>query len=275
MRNFLFIAIFLISISVYAVIHYSINNHHNNRVLRVGVECDYPPNNWEEERPTGSNVPLANKEGFYAEGYDIQIAKIVAKSIGAELEIKKLAWDDLIPALNRNEIDVIFSGMLDTAERRKLIDFTETYEETMTEYGVFVHKNGKWADAKNLTDFAGARFIAQKDTNLDSAINQLQGAVHLPPVDTVSNVFDTIVKNEADGTVVDIQFMNSCKKTYPELKGLKFPKDNGFVLNYSGICAGVRKNDTKLADEINNVLKKIPLHERQKIMDISILKSEG
>ena len=275
MKNFLLIVVLLVGITFYFGIHYALNNNDEERVLRIGVECDYPPNNWEEPRHTGSNVPLINKEGFYAEGYDIQIAKIVAKAIGAKLEIKKIAWNDLIPALNRREIDAIFSGMLDTSERKKLIDFTETYEEKTTEYGVFVHKDGKWADAKNLTDFSGARFIAQKDTNLDAVINQLPGAVHLQPVDTVGKVFDSLIKNEADGTIVDVQFMNSYRKIYPDLEGITFPKDKGFVFNYSGICAGIRKNDAKLADEINNVLKNLSQQDRQKIMDRAIILSNG
>ena len=36
------------------------------RVIRVGVECAYAPNNWEESKPSKSDFPLANHPGFYA-----------------------------------------------------------------------------------------------------------------------------------------------------------------------------------------------------------------
>ncbi|MBR1486710.1 MAG: transporter substrate-binding domain-containing protein, partial [Synergistaceae bacterium] len=202
MKNYFWarLIVVLLSIAVYASVRYDSGN---GRVLRVGTECDYAPNNWEENHPTDSNVPLENKEGFYAEGYDIQIAKIVAKSIGAKLEVKKFAWEELIPALNHREIDVIFSGMLDTSERKKLIAFTDTYEDSVTEYAILVHKDGKWSDAKNLTDFGGARFVGQEDTNFDVAIEQLPGAIHLPPVDTFSKMLEAIKNNDADGIIVD------------------------------------------------------------------------
>ncbi|MBQ6113495.1 MAG: transporter substrate-binding domain-containing protein, partial [Synergistaceae bacterium] len=88
----------------------------SKQVLRIGVECDYAPNNWEEKEPTDFNVPLSNFSGLYAEGYDIQMAKLVADKLNFNLEVKKIAWENLIPALQNGEIDAIFSGMLDTEE---------------------------------------------------------------------------------------------------------------------------------------------------------------
>ena len=267
MKNFLLVAVMLFCATVYAGIRY---NSNSDRVLRVGTECDYAPNNWEEHKQTDSNVPLANKEGFYAEGYDIQVAKIVAQSIGAKLEVKKIAWEDLIPALNRREIDAIFSGMLDTSERKQSIAFTDTYEDRVTEYAILVQKYGRWANAKKLTDFEGARFVGQEDTNLDAAIDQIPGAIHLPPVATAAEMLHAINHNEADGIITDFEIINSYVKTYPHLKAIRLPKNETFVFDYTGVCAGVRKTDVKLAKEINSALKNISQHERQKIMDRSV-----
>jgi len=271
LKNFLLVAVLLLCASIFAAVHFNANE----RILRVGVECDYPPNNWEEERMSNINVPIVNKSGFYADGYDIQIAKIVAKSIGAELKIKKIAWEDLIPALNRREIDAIFSGMLDTSERKKLIDFSESYEERMTEYAILVQKDGPFADAKNLTDFVGARFVGQENSNFDDAIEQITGAIHLPPVAIASKMLEKLLKNEADGIVTDVELINSYVKNNPSLTGIIFPKDKSLVFDYTGVCAGVRKSDVNLTKEINVVLKNIPMQERQKIMDNSRLRSEN
>ena len=268
MKNFFLLLLLVLGVSIYFGSSFSARS----RVLRVGSECDYAPNNWEENHSTDSNVPLTNNDGFYAEGYDIQIAKIVAESIGAKLEVKKIAWEDLIPALNRNEIDAIFSGMLDTSERKLEISFTDTYEDSVTEYGILVQKDGRWADAKKITDFEGARFVGQVDTNLDTAIEQIPGAVHLPPVDSVSKMFDALNDNKADGIITDYDMTASYVKTYPNLKAVRLPKDSTFVFDYTGVCAGVRKNDKKLAREINRALKKVSPRERQKIMDKSIVR---
>ncbi|MBR2209166.1 MAG: transporter substrate-binding domain-containing protein [Synergistaceae bacterium] len=267
MKNFLLVAVMLFCITVYAGVRYDTKG---DRVLRVGTECDYAPNNWEEHRETDSNVPLANKEGYYAEGYDIQVAKIVAKSIGAKLEVRKIAWEDLIPALNRREIDAIFSGMLDTSERKQSIAFTDTYEDRVTEYAILVQKYGRWANAKKLTDFEGARFVGQEGTNLDDAIDQLPGAIHLPPVDTAAKMIEALNRGKADGIITDFEIMSSYVKTYPHLKAIRLPKNETFVFDYTGVCAGVRKTDVKLTKEINSALKNISQHERKRLMDRSV-----
>jgi len=266
MKNFLLISVLLLSISIYAGMKFN----KSNRILRVGSECDYAPHNWEERRSTNSNVALANIEGSYAEGYDIQIAKSVAKSIGAKLEVKKLAWDDLIPALNRREIDAIFSGMLDTSERRNLINFSDIYEVKKIEYGILVRKDGKFSNAKKLTDFSGAKFVGQEGTNLDSAIYQIPGAIRLDPVKTVQEMFKKILSGEADAIIVGSETIDANVKANPELTGIIFPPDRTFIFDYNGICAGVRKSDAKLLREINGALSDISPRERQRIMDRTI-----
>ncbi|MBR2209167.1 MAG: transporter substrate-binding domain-containing protein [Synergistaceae bacterium] len=267
MRNFFLISVLLLCISIYAGIRYNANN---GRMLRVGTECDYAPHNWEEDHPTDSNVPLANKEGFYAEGYDIQIAKVVADSIGSKLEVKKLEWDDLIPALNRREIDAIFSGMLDSSARREVIAFSDIYEVQKIEYGVLVRRDGNYSKAKKMTDFAGARFVGQEDTNLDRGIAQLPGAVRLEPVKTTTEMFDKLFNGEVDGIIIGTEKISANVKANPEIVGITFPEDEGFKFDYTGICAGVRKQDTRLQKEINDALKDLNQRERQRIMDRTI-----
>lgn len=267
MKKYLLILLLVILVLVYAGIHFS---SHEARVLRIGVECDYPPNNWEEDVQTDSNVPLANKEGFYAEGYDIQIAKLVAKSLGAKLEVQKISWMDLIQALNRREIDAIFSGMLDTVERRKIMAFSDVYDVQSSECAIMVRRNGKYAEARNLKDFIGASFVAQKDSNFDRAITQVKGAIHLPPVTKINEIFDKLRNREADATVVDLDSARTYERVYPNFMMVRFPEGEGIKFDFKGICAGVRKTDTELLSEINEALKNIPKRDRQRIMDQSV-----
>lgn len=267
MKNFLLVSVLLLCATVYAWLSF---HSGSGRVLRVGTECDYAPNNWEEDHETDSNVPLANHKGYYAEGYDIQVAKIVAKSMGVQLEVKKIKWEDLIPALNRREIDAIFSGMLDTGERRTLIAFTDPYEDSVMEYAAFVRKDGKWANAAKLTDFADARFVGQENSNLDEAINQLPGVIHLPPVSTLGEMIRMLVNNEADGIITDAEALETYEKVYPDFISIRFPKDETFKFDHSGVCAGVRKTDVALTREMNKAIKSISKRERQRLMDRSI-----
>lgn len=240
------------------------------RVLRVGVECDYPPNNWTENVKSDSNVPLANKPGLYAEGYDIQIAKVVAGKINANLEVYQIAWQDLLPALNRGEIDAVFSGMFDTEERKKLAAFSQTYESAKSEYAIIVNKQSKFLNAKTLSDFSGARLLAQKNTTLDSAIDQVPQVVHVPPLESVSEVLQRVLNGEVDGLVVNVDTGRSYERTYSSLKLITFPEGKGFTLGFHGVCAGVRKRDKDLLNDINRAIGSISQRERVRIMDSSV-----
>ncbi|MBR2209163.1 MAG: transporter substrate-binding domain-containing protein [Synergistaceae bacterium] len=272
MKKIIIILILAIPVSIYIGFNllFSYKGATEARVFRIGTECDLPPNNWAENIPTDSNVPLENEDDLYADGYDIQIAKLVAKSMGAELEVFKLSWHDLVPALNDHEIDAIFSGMLDTSERKKSMSFSDVYEVQSGEYCIMVNKKGKYADAKNFKDFIGATFVAQKNSNFDRAIAQIKGAIHMPPVMMVQEIFDKLRNREADATVIDLESAKTYERVYPGFIMIKLPKGEGFKFDFTGICAGVRKDDTRLLNKINGALRGISKRERQKIMDRSI-----
>lgn len=158
--------------------------------FRVGMECAYAPNNWQESEATDSNVPVENVAGTYAEGYDVQIAKAIAEGLGKELVIVKLSWDGLIDALNQGQIDAIIAGMMDTAERRESINFSEPYRETT--YGLMVLADSPYLNATSIQDFSGAAVLGQQGTALDDVIEQIEGVDHLSPVGSVPDMISRL-----------------------------------------------------------------------------------
>ncbi|MBQ7544359.1 MAG: transporter substrate-binding domain-containing protein [Synergistaceae bacterium] len=252
---------------------YFTRNMDSGKVLRIGVECDYAPNNWEENAQTKTNFPIVNEPGHYAEGYDLQIAKLVADELHMKLEVRKIAWNDLQDALNRGEIDAIFSGMLDSPERRKKSAFSDVYDITKTEYTIVVNNKSSYWNAEKLADFAGARLVAQRGTHLDDVIDQIEGVIHMPPVETVTQMLNMVINNQVDGTVINLDTGQSYQRKHRNLKVIAFPEGEGFKLEFSGICAAVRKDDNKLLEGINAALAKISKRDRQKVMDRAIART--
>ena len=267
MKKYVVLLILLACMYVYVQQSGDTEKIESNPVLRIGAECDYVPNSWEETKPTPSNLPIANHKGYYAEGYDIQIAKIVARELGLTLEVKKIAWNDLLPSLNSGEVDAVFSSMLDTEERKKIAAFSEPYEVKKAEYGIIVDSVSPYITAKSLKDFDGAKIIGEKGTKLDEVIDQIPGAIHLKPTAKVQGMIDAVLQDEADGAVIDHDTGHYYELTNKNLTLIKFPENEGFELGFTGVCAGVRKDDTELLHKINIALGKISRNERQKIMD--------
>ena len=82
--------------------------------LRVGMEPGYMP------------FEMTNKKGDIV-GFDVDMAKRMAKAMGVKLELVSTAWDGIIPALLTEKFDIIMSGMTLTQERNMKISFADPY----------------------------------------------------------------------------------------------------------------------------------------------------
>ena len=230
------------------------------RQIRVGMECAYAPNNWQEDTATDLNVPIENLPGFYADGNDVQIARHIAEYLDADLVVVKLAWSGLIEALNQGQIDMIIAGMADTEERRQSINFSEPYKTT--EYGLVVNGDSEYAGATSLSDFAGASVLGQKDTMLDTVIDQIEGVNHLPAVDSVPNQIARLEQRTCDAIVVNMENTPGYLATNPSFKVIEFADGEGFTLGFRGSCVGLRKDDTELLDQVNAALAELSEEDR-------------
>ena len=77
------------------------------------TDATYPP---EESIPTGSTKPI---------GSDIDIASAVAAQMGVKANFKNTTFDSIIAALKAKKCDAVISGMNDTPDRRKQVDFVD------------------------------------------------------------------------------------------------------------------------------------------------------
>ncbi|MBO7377990.1 MAG: transporter substrate-binding domain-containing protein, partial [Clostridia bacterium] len=97
-------------------------------VLKIAMECAYAPFNWSQTTPANGAVKIANAGNpFYANGYDVQIAKYIAAELGMQLEIYAEEWESLITGVQAGTYTGIIAGMSPTAEREEEVDFTECY----------------------------------------------------------------------------------------------------------------------------------------------------
>jgi polar amino acid transport system substrate-binding protein len=84
--------------------------------LEVGMEVKFFP--FEYTDTNGKPV-----------GFDVELAKLAARELGVEIEIKDMEFSGLIPALQAGKIDMIISGMTRTPARAKTVSFTQPYFE--------------------------------------------------------------------------------------------------------------------------------------------------
>ncbi|WP_291649430.1 transporter substrate-binding domain-containing protein [Clostridium sp.] len=234
----------------------------NENVFRVGMEAGYPPFNWTQMNDSNGAVKI-DGSSEYAGGYDVEIAKKIAEGLGKELVIVKTEWDGLVPALTSGKIDVIIAGMSPTAERKETIDFSNNYYQS--QLVMVVKSNGKYANAKSLADFNGAKVTAQLNTFHYSVIDQIEGVDKQEAMDNFPAMRVALESGVIDAYVSEKPEAVSAQSANSNFKMIEL--QNGFVTNPEDTqtAVGIKKN-SDLTGRINEILSGISEEEQVNIM---------
>lgn len=230
--------------------------------LRVGMEAAYAPYNWQATEESEFTIPIENVSGAFADGYDVQITKKIAEGLEMEPVAIKLEWDGLIEALGQGQIDLIIAGMTATPEREESIDFTDPYY--VGTYGLMVQKGSEYENATSIQDFAGAAVLGQKDTLLDTVIDEIKDVNHLSPVPTVPDQISNLLAGSCDAITFDVGNIQSMTEAHPELVGLIFDEGKGFSEEVP-VNVGIGKGQDDIVAKMNDILAAISEDERQAI----------
>ena len=131
------------------------------RTLRVAMECSYAPYNWTQPTDANGAVPVSGSSD-YANGYDVMMAKKIAETLDYNLEIVKLDWDSLVPAVQSGTVDCVIAGQSITEERMQSVDFSDPYYYATVV--TIVKADGPYADAASVADLKGATATSQQNT---------------------------------------------------------------------------------------------------------------
>ena len=246
---------------------FKVKSTSDQNTLKVGMECAYAPFNWIQ--PNGNNGAVKISGGWYACGYDVYMAKMIAEKMGKKLEIVKIDWDGLLPALTSGKIDAIIAGMSATPERRRAIDFTNNYYTS--NIVVVLKKNSPYISARSLSDLEGARITGQLSTVHYDLIDQIPGVKKKTAMEDFSSMVSAVNAGKVDGYVSEKPAAMTAVYTNPSLTYIEFDPDQGFKFSQDdvAIAIGVRKGN-KLKDEINEVLSSIDEQTKTELMNEAV-----
>lgn len=234
--------------------------------LVVGMEANYAPFNWSQANDENGAVEIANSPGEYVNGYDVQIAKKIADSLGKKLEVEKLEWDGLAPALMSGKIDAIIAGMSPTEERKKEIDFSNNYYSS--DLVIVVSEDSPYVNSKSLDDFKGARITGQLNTFHYDVLDQINGVDKQDAMESFPSMISAVLANKIDGYISEKPGAMSAVASNPSLTYVEFEEGRGFETSDedTSIAVGLQKG-SELTDGINEVLANISDDERESIMN--------
>ena len=229
--------------------------------LVVGMECNYAPFNWSQIEKTENTVQISDVD--YADGYDVQIARMLADKLGKDLRIVKLDWDSLIPSLNAGEIDCVIAGMTETEERKEVINFTTPYYES--QMVVIVKADSDLVNITNIQDLKGYNVLGQINTTYDEIIDQIDGVNHMTPLASYPRMVLSLQAGEADAITAEMPVAKGVVSANPDLAIVSFAEGNGFDVDTS-VSIGVAKENTELLDALQTALDSISTDVREDLM---------
>ena len=223
-------------------------------VLTVAMECAYAPYNWTQADDSNGAVPIKDSNE-YANGYDVMMAKKLCEANGWTLEVVRLDWDGLIPAVMSGQVDAVIAGQSMTAERMEQVDFAGPY--LYATICCLVQADGPLANATKISDFSGYRCTSQMSTIwYDSCLPQIEGAEIQTAKDSASTMLMALSTGDVDFVCTDMPTATAAMLAFPEFKLIDFEGENGFEVSDEDINIGisVKKGNTELKSKLDAVL---------------------
>lgn len=242
-----------------------------DNVLTVAMECGYAPYNWTQKDDSNGAVPIKDSPD-YAYGYDVMMAKRIAEALGMELEIVRLDWNSLVPAVQSGTVDCVIAGQSITSDRLQSVDFTTPYY--YASIVTVVRADGPYAGAASVADLAGAVCTSQLNTVwYDVCLPQIPDAEILPAQDSAPAMLVALNSGSCDAVVTDMPTALAACVAYDNFKLLDFSGTDGdFEVSEEEINIGIslKKGNTELLDKINGVLAEMTEDDFDQMMTEAI-----
>jgi polar amino acid transport system substrate-binding protein len=148
--------------------------------------------------------PLFSKspDGVTRDGYEPDLATLVAAVLGRPLEWVFTPWADFVPSLQAHEVDAIWCGQGITHSRRRQVDFTRPY--AVFNESVLVRRG---AQVGGPADLKGLRVAAIEGSTNMSLAETFAGAIAVPFGGETDDVFGDMLAalrtGEVDAVVDD------------------------------------------------------------------------
>ena len=243
----------------------------DKKTLKVAMECGDAPYHWTQPAASHGAVQISGSSD-YAYGYDVMMAKKIADELGYDLEIVKLDWDSLVPAVQSGQVDCVIAGQSITKERQQMVDFTDPYY--YASIITLVKGDGDYKDAASVEDLKGATVTSQQNTIwYDSCLPQIPDGNILPAQESAPAMLVALESGKCDAVVTDMPTGKAACVAYPDFKLLDFTGTDGeFEVSDEDINIGIslKKGNDELKDAINGVLSEMTEDDFNDMMDEAI-----
>jgi amino acid-binding protein len=192
--------------------------------LILGTDATWPPWEW----VMGDKIV----------GWDIDIAREIAKALGVQLEIRDMRFAGLLEAVRKGDVDLAISAITWTSEREKVLEFSMPY---YLESIVVVTKATR-NDINKVEDLYGKTVGVQIGTTHEewAAANlEKPGKANVRRYDKVyPYMVEVLRRGDVDAIILDRSIATALVKKFPDLKiAFELPGSAGYISVAMPKCA--------------------------------------
>jgi len=199
--------------------------------IRVATDATFPPFEYAEN---GKRT-----------GFDVELIEAIGKVLNRPIEWTEIDFKGLVPGLIANRFDVVASAIYITDERRKVVDFTDSYYPGGL---VIMTKIGNQA-IKGPDDLVGKKVSVQVGTKSVAFLKDKFPAIERVEVEKNQEMFELVENGRADAAVTG----KPAAKLYARTRGtLQLVEPSLTVEEYA---FALRKDEGDLIQQFNAALK--------------------
>ncbi len=229
----------IVALLVAGIVLYYVVKPSNPNTLVLGTMSGWPP------------FVSINPEGNY-EGYDIEIANLIAQPLGKELIIKDMDTIMLISSLEQGGVSFIMTGLDITPERRRRMTMIPYQGEPITEYPLIFWKDIPQGlktldDVKNIPN---AIVSVEAGSSQEEILKNYSGFT-IKNMDPLVSLLE-LKNGRITATFLDMKMCQSIMDKEPNLKARMMPLPEDQIINGCGI--GIKKDNVALTKEIQAII---------------------
>jgi polar amino acid transport system substrate-binding protein len=183
-------------------------------------------------------------------GYDVDLAKAIAKKLGVKLTLKQLAVAARIPELEQGRVDLLAASLTHNKEREAKVDFSLT--TFVTGQKVIVRKD---SNVTSVPQLAGKKVLTVKGGTQEPNLRKAVPTADVVTFETTGQAFVALQQGKGVGYVNDeVSILADYAKLGPAQKDFVILPEN---LSIEPLALGIRKGETGLKKVVDDTLREL------------------
>jgi len=213
--------------------------------LIIGTDATYPP------------MEDVDEEGNIF-GMDMDIAKEVAFDLGVEPEFRNVIWEEIFGVVREGGVDMIISSITITAERTKIMDFSNPYFNAGQ---VIVIRADEKEIIRGVEDLQGRVLGVQTETTSEEAAKELTDPSLVKGYENSPLAGEDLLRGEIDAVILDYPAAVGMVAENKDFQIVGVP----FTQEFYGIA--IQKGQKMLLSQINKTIRRLKTEEVLKALE--------